>query len=225
MTNISYCKPGRADNVYCGKNNRGDKICKSNDYLLWIIQDMVKLFNIEKSLEKVSYYLPSKSLKIGQSKDDYRFEKCECGVAAFRNKTVFEKTAGYLEKKRYQKDEVVDSGVDVIIMLKEILKKSFKIYVYNISHQYSELKHLKATSKGDEIIFSVDFSKNYDKKQHHEIQSAYFGHEAFTLHTAACYYRSHDNDWACVDKDAVFFASNETIHEQNIAFFCNMKVL
>ena len=86
-------------------------------------------------------------------------------------------------------------------MLKEILTKSFKMHVYNMSRQYSELKHLKANLKEDEIILSVDFSKNYDNKQHHEIQSAYFGHVAFTLYTAACYCRSHDIDGACVDKD------------------------
>ena len=49
---ILYCKPGKADNVYCGKNDRGDKIYKSKCYLLWTIQDMVELFNIENLLEK-----------------------------------------------------------------------------------------------------------------------------------------------------------------------------
>ena len=122
-------------------------------------------------------------------------------------------------EKRYQKDEVVDSGDDVIVMLKEILTKSFKMHVYNIKPQYSELKHLKANLKEDEIILSVVFSKNYDNKQHHEIQSAYFGCEAFTLYTAPCYYRSHDIDGACIDKDAslkvlsVVIVSNEIIHE------------
>ena len=38
-------------------------------------------------------------------------------------------------EKRYQKDEIVDSGDDVIIMLKEILTKSFKMHVYNIKRQ------------------------------------------------------------------------------------------
>ena len=104
-------------------------------------------------------------------------------------------------------------------MFNDILTKSFKMHVYNISRQYSELKHLKANC-----------SKNYDNKLHHEIQSAYFGHEAFTLCTAACYYRSHDIDGACVDKEAGFkvlsvvIVSNEIIHEQNIAFSCNMKL-
>ena len=49
--------------------------------------------------------------------------------------------------------------------------------------------------------------------------------------TAACYYRSHDIDGACVDKHAglkvlsVVIVSNEAIHERNIAFSCNMKFL
>ena len=43
--------------------------------------------------------------------------------------------------------------------------------------------------KENEVIFSVDFSKNYEK-QFHETQSAYFGHEAFTIFTAACYFKS-----------------------------------
>ena len=53
---ISYYKLGRADTVYCGKNNSRDKIYKSKYYLLWTIQGMVELFNIENPLEKVPYY-------------------------------------------------------------------------------------------------------------------------------------------------------------------------
>ena len=82
---ISYCKPGRADTVYCGKNNSGDKICKSKHYLLWTIQDMVELFNIENLPEKVSCYAVQQIMKnekhlfkIGESKDDdCRCDKCE----------------------------------------------------------------------------------------------------------------------------------------------------
>ena len=49
------------------------------------------------------------------------------------------------------------------------------------------------------------------------------------MYTAACYYRSHDIDGACIDKDAGLkvlsvVVSNETIHEQNIAFLRNMKL-
>ena len=37
-------------------------------------------------------------------------------------------------EKCYQKDEVVDSGNDMIVKLREILTKSFKIHVYYIKH-------------------------------------------------------------------------------------------
>ena len=40
------------------------------------------------------------------------------------------------------------------------------------------------------MVFSVDFSKNYENKQKNEIQSAYLGHEAFTLNTATCYIKN-----------------------------------
>ena len=92
-----------------------------------------------------------------------------------------------------------------------------------MSHQYSELKHLKVNLKENEIILSIDFSKNYDNKQHHEIHSC--------LSTAVCYYRSHDIDGACVDKDAglkvlsIVIVSNKIIHEQSIASSCNLKLL
>ena len=52
-------------------------------------------------------------------------------------------------EKCYQKDEVAESGDDVILLLKEIHSKSFKMHLYNIKHQYSELKHLKVNLKDD----------------------------------------------------------------------------
>ena len=55
--------------------------------------------------------------------------------------------------------------------------------MYNIYIQFSELKYLKRNLKSDEIILSVDFSHNYENKQVHEIQSAYFSHEAFAVFT------------------------------------------
>ena len=51
------------------------------------------------------------------------------------------------------------------------------------------------------------------------------------MYKAACYYRSHDIDGRCIDRDAglkvlsVVIISDETIYERNIAFSCNMKLL
>ena len=69
-----------------------------------------------------------------------------------------------IRDNRYYKDEVVDTGKDVTKLLNDVSIKSFKIHVYNIHHQYSKLKYKKNNVKGDEIILSVHFSKNYDNK-------------------------------------------------------------
>lgn len=56
--------------------------------------------------------------------------------------------------------------------------------------------------------------------QFHEIQSLYFGHEAFFLYTAACYYKSEKYINTNDDKDSglkllsVVIISNQTTHER-----------
>ena len=88
--------------------------------------------------------------------------------------------------------------------------------------------------KENEVILRADFSKNYQNKQRHEIQSAYFGYENFTLFTAACYFHRaaniesfssyiyHDSCLAIVP---VAVVSNETSHNCNVAFTNNVAVV
>ena len=52
---ISYCKPGRQDTVYCGKNDKNEKIYRSKHFLLWTIKELVALFNKEHDFI-VTYY-------------------------------------------------------------------------------------------------------------------------------------------------------------------------
>ena len=105
------------------------------------------------------------------------------------------------------------------------------MHICNIFRQYSELKYLKQNLKSNEVILSVDFSRNYNNKQKHEIQSAYFGHEAFTIYTAACYSKECINDQSETDLDSglhvlsVAIVSNERVHERNIGIACNLKLL
>ena len=99
--------------------------------------------------------------------------------------------------------------------------------MYNICRQFSELKFLKNNLKPNEVILSVDFSQNYENKQLHEIQSAYFGHEAFTIFTCACYHVpcEADNNKIGLNTIPIAIISNKTIHERIIAFHCNQKLL
>ena len=76
----------------------------------------------------------------------------------------------------------------------------------------------------------MDFSYNYENKQLHEIQSAYFGHEAFTVFTCVCYHRSFDTEVIDDEESGlklipIAIISNEVTHDRNIAFHCNEKVI
>ena len=76
----------------------------------------------------------------------------------------------------------------------------------------------------------MDFSCNYENKQLHEIQSAYFGHEAFTVFTCVYYHRSFDTEVMYDEESGLklipaTIISNEVTHEQNTAYHCNQKVI
>ena len=79
---------------------------------------------------------------------------------------------------------------------------------------------------------SVAFSKNYENKQRHEIQKAYFGHENFTIFITACYF--HETMMIPNSKLDVQFrllllplaiVSNETSHNCNVAFSNNNTII
>ena len=43
------------------------------------------------------------------------------------------------------------------------------------------------------MLVHVDFAENYRNDQQNEIQSAYFGHQSFSLFTSCCYYKDDGN--------------------------------
>ena len=43
------------------------------------------------------------------------------------------------------------------------------------------------------MLVHVDFAENYRNDQENEIQSAYFGHQSFSLFTSCCYYKDDEN--------------------------------
>ena len=108
-----------------------------------------------------------------------------------------------------------------------------KTHAYNIYRQYSELKHLKKNLGKKDVILSVDFSRNYENKQLREIQSAFFGHECFTIFTAACYIHKEvkitgkvkfDNE-SSLQVIPIAIISNETNHDRDVAFTNNQKLI
>ena len=124
---------------------------------------------------------------------------------------------------KVRKIETVESGKDVVALLKEkVEKKGYLVHVYNIFRQFREFKTLKENIDRDEAIVTVDFARNYDNKQAAEIQSAYFGHDTFTLYTVCCYLRGEDGELESIPLGIV---SNEANHDRNVSFTSNQMVI
>lgn len=62
-------------------------------------------------------------------------------------------------------------------------------HLYNISHQYIEIRQLKEKMSEEDILIHVDFSENYACKYESEIQSVHFGasQRQISLHTGVLY--------------------------------------
>ena len=81
-SDISYCKPGWKDTVYCGKDSNGEKIFKTHHYILWTHKGIVGLYNsdnefqipynrIQTIVSEEKHFLSASSTH----KDDCRWEK------------------------------------------------------------------------------------------------------------------------------------------------------
>ena len=74
-----------------------------------------------------------------------------------------------------KKIQVHESGENAASAFSDLMCKNYKLHCYNTYRQYAVLNYLKKHLENN-VILSIDFSRNYDNKQLHEIQSAYFGH-------------------------------------------------
>ncbi|KAK6185006.1 hypothetical protein SNE40_007337 [Patella caerulea] len=62
-------------------------------------------------------------------------------------------------------------------------------HVFNIRHQYSQIRSLKQNLGADKALIHMDFSENFSCQYHQEVQSVHFGssHNQATLHTVMLY--------------------------------------
>jgi len=63
-------------------------------------------------------------------------------------------------------------------------------HVYNVGHQYKQIRDMRTRLQQNEVLIVVDFSENYATKYSSEIQSVHFGasRNQITLHTGVMYY-------------------------------------
>ena len=122
--------------------------------------------------------------------------------------------------KKVQKVESVLPPDEFLSLFNEEVKV-LKKHIYIKRQQHATYNQLKENLKTGEILLHVDYSENYVNKQQGEIQSAYFGHDSFSIFTACCYLR--DAEEKLVNENVVV-VSEASDHSRIAAFTCINKV-
>ena len=106
------------------------------------------------------------------------------------------------------------------------------IFVKRCQNNY--YNSLKNNLKCGQLLINVDYSKKYVNQEQQEIQSAYFGHECFSIFTACCYFGgtngelvslqnscpyvyNEDNQWS-------FRSSPRNVHRWNTSFHLERRL-
>ena len=140
--------------------------------------------------EKYTYNFPSTTCM---------FSENECSY--FTGVTV-EEFPDDLEDVEYYKWAKVDRRVKKVVRSVDIEEaielfneqvKYLKAHNFVKRIQNSCYNRLKENLKTNEFIIHVDYSKTYKDQKQDEIQSAYFGHNSFSIFTACCYTRGIDD--------------------------------
>ena len=95
--------------------------------------------------------------------------------------------------------------------------KILKAHIFVKRTQNTHYNRLKENLKTNEFIIHVDYSENYKDKEQGEIQSAYFGHNSFSIFTACCYTRGIDGTLL---NENFTVTSEATDHSRIAAFSC-----
>ena len=121
----------------------------------------------------------------------------------------------YPEKLLHTKNEE-----DMIVELKSQLIV-YRVHQYNFVRQHKELKALKLNLPENTAVIQVDFAENYNNKQQHATQSAYFGQQCFTLFTAVIWY----NVGETLKFDSFCFVTDSLEHNKYVAYDMNTRLL
>ena len=92
---------------------------------------------------------------------------------------------------------------------------SWKKHIYVKRQQHACYTKLKEELGENEVLLNVDYSENYSNIQQGEIQSAYFGHDSFSIFT--------DKDDDLINEN-ITIISEASDHSHIAAFTCINKV-
>ena len=126
---------------------------------------------------------------------EYKF----CSVPVLENEI---KSGNITDAMVYQWSKIEKKArkVEISVSLKELVAEFVSqmaeldkhICVKRKQHKY--FNSIKDNLKVGKILMSIDYSKNYVNKDQQETQSAYFGHECFSIFTGCCNFRLANGD-------------------------------
>lgn len=136
-------------------------------------------------------------------KNDYESGKqtwVHCWKTRHEQRQIKEKT----QNIQITVKEKIECTLEVLLGDLELeLKKKYCRHVYNIKHQYEQIKTLKEKITETECIVHVDFSENYGCKLNSEVQGMHFGasRNQVSLHTGVTYLKDKTPSSFCTISD------------------------
>ena len=119
------------------------------------------------------------------------------------------------------KNVVKSVDVEEAIELFNEQGKILKAHIFVKRTQNTHYTWLKENLKTNEFIIHVDYSENYEDKEQDEIQSAYFGHNSFSVFTACSYTRRIDGTLL----NENFNVTSEATDDSRIAAFSCINLI
>ena len=119
--------------------------------------------------------------------------------------------------KNVVKSVDVEEAIELLNEQEEILKA----HIFVKRTENTHYTWLKKNLKTNEFIIHVDYSENYEDKEQDEIQSAYFGHNSFSIFTVCCYTRRIDGTLL----NENFTVTSEATDDSRIAAFSCINLI
>ena len=162
----------------------------------------------------------SELFDFGGKKDDVNSESSESEDEHDNDDNVEYFSWAKIEK-RITKATFSVSFEDAVANMREQLKV-LKEHIYIKRIQNDAYNDHKATLTVDDLLLHVDFAENYRNDQQNEIQSAYFGHQSFSLFTSCCYYINEQNS---LDQNSIVIVTENSDHNRITSISSLKKVV
>lgn len=124
-------------------------------------------------------------------------------------------------EKRITKATLAVTFEDAVVAMKEQVKV-LKEHIYVKRVQNEAYNYHKDGLKNNDLIVHVDFAENYRNDQQNEIQSAYFGHQSFSLFTSCCYFKDDKN---IVQQKSIVIVTESSDHNRVTSMSSLKKVV